>query len=71
MMGDGQGDSLKMGILDGLNHAVAGEIGRVRKEEVEKEGMTAKEIREGVRNDRLKRVLAATNLANIRGGQKW
>lgn len=70
MTGDGQGDSLKMGILDGLNQVAAGES-RGDKEEVEKEGMTAKEIREGVQNDRLKRALAVTNLANVRGGQKW
>lgn len=70
MTGDGQGDSSKVAGLVGLNQVVAGES-RGNKEEVEKEGMTAKEIREGVRNDRLKRVLAVTNLANVRGGQKW
>jgi hypothetical protein len=37
----------------------------------EKEAVTAHEIREGVKTDRLRRALAASNLANLRGGQKW
>jgi hypothetical protein len=37
----------------------------------EKEAVTAHEIREGVKTDRLRRALAASNLSNLRGGQKW
>jgi len=37
----------------------------------EKEAVTAQEIREGVKNDRLRRALVSANLANARAGQKW
>jgi len=37
----------------------------------EKEAVTAHEIREGVKTDRLRRALAASNLSNLRGSQKW
>ena len=37
----------------------------------EKEAITAQEIREGVKNDRLRRALVSANLANARAGQKW
>ena len=37
----------------------------------EKEAVTAHEIREGVKTDRLRRALAASNLSSLRGGQKW
>ena len=37
----------------------------------EKEAVTAHQIREGVKTDRLRRALAVSNLTNLRGGQKW
>jgi hypothetical protein len=37
----------------------------------EKEAVTAHEIREGVKTDRLRRALVVSNLSNLRGGQKW
>jgi hypothetical protein len=44
---------------------------KVQEKTEEKEAVTAHEIREGVKTDRLRRALAVSNLSNLRGGQKW
>ena len=41
------------------------------KEVDENEAITAQEIRERVKNDRLRRALDSVNLANFQGGQRW
>jgi len=44
---------------------------KVEEKVEEKEAVTAHQIREGVKTDRLRRALAVSNLSNLRGGQKW
>jgi hypothetical protein len=44
---------------------------KVEEKTEEKEAVTAHEIREGVKTDRLRRAFAASNLTNLRGSQRW
>ena len=46
-------------------------LGDKVEEKIEEEAVTAHEIREGVKTDRLRRALAASTLTNLRGSQKW
>jgi hypothetical protein len=79
---DGKAGSLWGMGVDGGYQALASETieGTMKTEEEEekveekaeeKEAVTAHEIREGVKTDRLRRALAVSNLTNLRGGQKW
>ena len=76
---EGKAGSLWGMNVDGGSQGLASEIAQeavkvddeVEGKAEEKEAVTAHEIREGVKTDRLRRALAASTLTNLRGGQKW
>lgn len=71
-MGMGGGDqALASETIEGTMKTEEEAEEKVEEKPEEKEAVTAHEIREGVKTDRLRRALAASNLSNLRGGQKW
>lgn len=57
--------------MDGKSHDDVISPSETTETRKEKQAVTAQEIREAVKEDRLRRALATVNLANIRVGQKW